>query len=204
MQAPVDLLLGTDLLPPLGFALIEKNTEGEDRSLMVAPETNMEGTTLCGTEPDERRAEVRLLQAVRIAARHQKLVRERIDQKTSVAPGMFEPTLPFANELGLSIAEALVEPDEMIASRWSWQTWTSTRPLWSKARSWALWYRQNCKRQSPVLCLEKPAQKRQPESLRKTTRRSNVGSGPANGLRRRSRRGDSSANQLGFWKPTPR
>ena len=111
-QAPVDLLLGTDLLPPLGFALIEKNTEGEDRSLMVAPETNIEGTTLCGTEPDERRAEVRLLQAVRIPARHQKLVRARIDRKTSVAPGMFEPTLPFANELGLSIAEALVEPDE--------------------------------------------------------------------------------------------
>ena len=61
--------------------------------------------------PPEPTAVVRLLNAVKIPGRHQKIVKAQINKQYVATRGLFEPIPEFASEMGLTIAEAFVEPD---------------------------------------------------------------------------------------------
>ena len=160
-DAPVGLLLGTDLLSQLGFALLEANQDGEafdlfhDRKWTMVrdnPESAEQGPSLELREQSETRVSgqpenssphetegliqdtrtdltlehqgtqkdgstetpqgvVRLLQAVRIPARHQKLLRAKIEGLRGHSTAVFEPEPDLAKQMGLSMPESLVEPD---------------------------------------------------------------------------------------------
>ena len=131
-KTPLNLLVGTDLLATLGFVLIEKQAGRSARELAgptrwstidveTAP-TNQENLTsqqqlhvhVPANEqdrPPEPTAVVRLLNAVKIPARHQKIVKAQINKQYVATRGLFEPIPEFASEMGLTIAEAFVEPD---------------------------------------------------------------------------------------------
>ena len=118
-KAPVEVLLGTDLLPKLGFALMEHNPDQPAIDLMNnslgrihngEPSLDLENPTPDGeTEPA---AIVRLLHAVRVPAGHKKIVKASIEGLRCRTHRLFEPTHCFADQRSLTMAEALVEPDE--------------------------------------------------------------------------------------------
>ena len=82
-NAPMELLLGTDILHKLGFALtqtgsgdlLKEKTTGEETAPTV--ESKEEGGTNTNTpsSPQSEKASVRLIQAARLPAGHSKLVR---------------------------------------------------------------------------------------------------------------------------------
>ena len=164
-DAPVGLLLGTDLLSQLGFALLESNSEGEGTDLLqdqtwkkscsyttkAAPDVTEQDDALEEHEPDapiepnlaqeqvplfqvemtgyqelqegvsapdrgedplQQQGVVRLLQAVRLPARHKKLVRAEVEGLKDNSVALFEPVPEFLGQTGLSMPEAFVEPDE--------------------------------------------------------------------------------------------
>ncbi len=156
-DAPVEFLLGTDLLPQLGFTLLESSTDGtgmdllqsniwrkvteteessdvrREEELVVMESSETESTegssdvqtgeeqlqilrdptslTVGGNESQERVGVVRLLQAVRLPARHQKLLRARVDGLPNRELALFEPDSELRKKDGLNMAEAILEPD---------------------------------------------------------------------------------------------
>ena len=95
-RAPVDLLLGTDTLPRLGFSL----TEGRSHTIL--------GEEAALVTPVEASTEVKLIRPARLPAGHSKLVRVRVD--TSGMAGetyLFEPAHTPCK--GLLIPDALVD-----------------------------------------------------------------------------------------------
>ena len=125
---PVDLLLGTDTLPGLGFPFLQKESDGHSVELLTKPD-DMGRTT--GQEPvdnpsdldqpgptvrltTEEVATVKMLQAARIPARHSKLVRVTVDQ--NVASGftlLFEPNLPQLHQKGITMSDALIDNNKV-------------------------------------------------------------------------------------------
>ena len=125
-KAPVDLLIGTDLLPVLGFALVEQGGDGIDIDLITksplkpcdSPKTTPgdEGSIRpvdceCNEESISTPV-VRLVQAVKLPARHGKILKARIDGQEGKSPLLFEPDMELCNGLGLSVADSFVETDE--------------------------------------------------------------------------------------------
>ena len=112
-QAPEDLLLGTDLQPYLGFQLLQKGTGEPAMELLPDPE----GDTLTrgNSRPDKQDNQdpsppvVHLLQAVRLPARHARIVRVRVDPPSCADVHLFVPPQDSLPELGWEAEEGLVE-----------------------------------------------------------------------------------------------
>ena len=99
--APVDLLLGTDVLPQLGFSFVQKEREGQSTNLLADTDKNV--------DPATPPAAVRLIQATRLPAHHRKLIRVEIDGKIGDGgTSLFEPDLQALSQKGLSMADAVV------------------------------------------------------------------------------------------------
>jgi len=122
--APVDLLLGTDTLPKLGFIFSRAERDGRVTNLL--PElkgTPSDGShvvsasagTVMQKPPDVSTEEaqvatVRLVQATRLPAHHVKLVRASVDNPElfgSVC--LFEPNLPELHRKGVTMSDGLVD-----------------------------------------------------------------------------------------------
>ena len=125
-KASVDLLIGTDLLLVLGFVLVEQGEDGIDIDLITKSLLNPcdSPKTTPGDEGSIRPVDcesneesisttiVRLVQAVKLPARHGKILKARIDGQEGKSPLLFEPDMELCNGLGLSVADSFVEPDE--------------------------------------------------------------------------------------------
>ena len=169
-DASVELLLGTDTLPQLGFALLETDLSetgvvllqkqtwkrhprgGESTSIpnerelatsndqipvlpelvqTAVPDTGFsqattpqgplqqsERTVLSGEEPQLKeppkvtKGVVRLLQAVRLPARHRKVLQAKVEGYWDRGLTVFDPEPDFVEKDGLNLAEAVVEQDK--------------------------------------------------------------------------------------------
>ena len=125
-DAPNDLLLGTDVQPQLGFSLGTKDADGSITDLFTGerlPPTKLKQTVreesskspveLNGAPENEQERydgkEVRLLQAVKVPAGMQKVVRATVGDTPHKGPLMFTPS-----ELGdgLQMADSVVEMED--------------------------------------------------------------------------------------------
>ncbi len=95
--APTALLLGTDILPQLGFAFLQRGTKQGDVDLLtpqpVSPQDSTTSQKLEQNQPElvKPMGMVRLIQATRLPARHLKLVRARVDGCGDLPVTLFEP-----------------------------------------------------------------------------------------------------------------
>ena len=116
-NAPMELLLGTDILHKLGFALtqtgsgdlLKEKTTGEETA--PTAESKEEGGTNTNTpsSPQSEKASVRLIQAARLPAGHSKLVRVGFEGPVvEVGTYLFEPAVKELGCKGLSMADAVV------------------------------------------------------------------------------------------------
>ena len=110
-DAPNDLLLGTDVQPQLGFSLGAKGADGSITDLFTGerlPPTELKQTVkeLNGEQERYDGREVRLLQAVKVPAGMQQVVRATLEDTPLKGPLMFTPS-----ELspGLQMADSVVE-----------------------------------------------------------------------------------------------
>ncbi len=124
-DAPAELLLGTDLLPKLGFHFVQSQPEGEDIDLLTQlPPSRAEGeessarslqqpTAKTPTEesPTHAQGVVRLIQATRLPAQHMKLLRAKVEGFREHSLAVFEPELEMLKGKGLTMAEAATIPD---------------------------------------------------------------------------------------------
>ena len=107
-DAPTKLLIGTDLLPKLGFSLLRSD---DDQKVDLLDDES--SGKLKASEPngEHKDAAVCLLRAVHVPGRHTKLVRAKITGKHNTL-SCFEPSFNILTERGLCMAEAVVEPDD--------------------------------------------------------------------------------------------
>ena len=99
--APVDLLLGTDSLPHLGFSLTEKQDQTERDILQDDPVTAPETTPVS--------TEVKLIRPARLPAGYSKVVHvEAMDPEMTGETYLFEPAVQKLERKGLTMADALV------------------------------------------------------------------------------------------------
>ena len=99
--APVDLLLGTDTLPRLGFSLTEKQDCAE-RDVLQGDAAIPEG-------PASQPAEVKLIRPAHLPAGHSKVVRvEMTKPGVTGETCLFEPAVQQLGSRGLTMADALV------------------------------------------------------------------------------------------------
>ena len=104
--APVDLLLGTDLLPHLGFSMVAKSLDGYTLDLL-------QKQTRTDCNPGEHTPVVCLIQATKLPPLHQKMVRAKVHNLAGEKGMMlFEPEMGFTDENGVQVAEAAVEVSE--------------------------------------------------------------------------------------------
>ena len=171
-DAPVELLLGTDTLPQLGFALLEMDfgetgvdllqkqtwkkqpksdaltsipddpelinggnqipmqeepaevqttVPGPELSQATAPRNESQQPARAVSSGEEYQPKdqlkgtkrvVRLLQAVRLPARHRKMLQARVEGYWDHGLAVFDPELDFTEKDGLNLAEAMVEQDK--------------------------------------------------------------------------------------------
>ena len=132
-DAPLDLLLGTDLQTQLGFLFLQKKTNGTAVDLRTSKEERVDHgpqeepvSPSCSkdykTEGDnpldaididvEESPVVCLIQAVRLPSRHVKLVRARVLDSQARGARVFESEKEALKEKGLVLEDAVVEPDE--------------------------------------------------------------------------------------------
>ena len=128
--ASEDLLLGTDVLPKLGFSLVCTPRSGPPRDLLSCGQpifqhqkagSSQESPHNCPTLEENTSSPgpsvavdpvvtVRLIHAARIPAQHCKLVRISVDSPTATeGTCLFEPEIATLGQKGVSAAEALVE-----------------------------------------------------------------------------------------------
>ena len=124
--APTDLLLGTDLLPVLGFQLLESQENGASWDLFSNGNKEQEENTfpikvssdgvkddgVAVSLPSVSPIEVCLLKATRLPALHKKLVKAQVQSYESESPSLFVPTTEALKSAGLRIEEAVLCPDE--------------------------------------------------------------------------------------------
>ena len=109
--APVDLLLGTDVLGRLGFGLVQQEGEGHITDLLKQTDRETGETGGPGhKDAGAPAAVVKLLQATRLPARHSRLIRVGIANDKGAVEEMtlFEPETQTVNEKGLAMADAVV------------------------------------------------------------------------------------------------
>ena len=98
-DAPVDLLLGTDILARLGFSLVQQGGEGDAVNLLKTGDQKKE----------EPMATVRLLHATRLPARHSRLIRVQAPESQGADKmQLFEPETENLGQRGLDMAEGVV------------------------------------------------------------------------------------------------
>ena len=103
-NAPVDLLLGTDTLPHLGFSLTEGNEERATEILSgeVIPQTPVEATV-----------EVHLIRPARLPAGHSKVVRVKATSSNVAGKSyLFEPTTQHLYNRELLVPDAIIDMEE--------------------------------------------------------------------------------------------
>ena len=118
-NAPVDLLLGTDLQPQLGFVLMSVEGDGTGFDLLLEKEWKVVNSPVMKTpgpeaeKPASTSATVHLIQATRVPAQHSKMIRAKIDIKRRESDGafLFEPNNSEFGGQGIHITEAAVSPD---------------------------------------------------------------------------------------------
>ena len=96
--APVNLQLGTDVLPLLGFSLVQDERGGRSTNLLEDADKDVSSVA-----PP---AEVKLIQATRLPARHRKLIRVEIDGQ--IVTSLFEPELQALGQRGIAMAIAVM------------------------------------------------------------------------------------------------
>ena len=134
-DAPLKLLLGTDLQTQLGFLFLQKTNgtavdllqkrkwaltqaDHEPEEEPVSPSCSKDYKTeednpLDAIDIDvEESPVVRLIQAARLLSRHVKLVRARVLDPKARGARLFESEKEVLKEKGLVIEDAIVEPDE--------------------------------------------------------------------------------------------
>ena len=136
--APVDLLLGTNVLSQLGFALLQTKQNPSDNLLSYSslpadpPKCSVSGqetaTPLSQTStPSDlvlptpssphrtRTASVRLIQAVRLPGRHSKLIQADVqDVKMDKAALLFQPDQGILRTKGIVMADTIVMPGKTV------------------------------------------------------------------------------------------
>lgn len=124
--APVDLLLGTDVLSQLGFSLMQTSKQGPATDLLnpnskitvlgsVQP-TQQDGSGVVASQQEPKTrvtngsARVKLIQAARVPAQHSKLIRvDVVDPDFESETCLFEPEHHVLEQRGLAMADAVVE-----------------------------------------------------------------------------------------------
>ena len=136
--APVDLLLGTDVLPRLGFALVRVGPQASEDLLSCPPlhlETSgsripaQEAAALPNRKPTSdlvlptqtasqgavRSASVRLIQATKLPGRHSRLIQANVqDNEIAGTTLLFEPDKEVLGAKGVSVADAVVAPGKTV------------------------------------------------------------------------------------------
>ena len=115
----MDLLLGTDLQPQLGFVLMSVEGDGTGFDLLLEREWKVVNSSVMKTagpeaeRPASTSATVHLIQATRLPAQHSKMVQAKIDVKRRESDGafLFEPNNSEFCGQGIHITEAAVSPD---------------------------------------------------------------------------------------------
>ena len=116
-NAPVQLLLGTDLQPALSFQLIGVDTDGGTCDLLNPTKSGLLPTKRTDTAfrdalpfPDEeQQPSVCLLQAVKLPPRHMKLLRGRHQGNVNaMSEALFQPDADFLHLTGLEMEDAMV------------------------------------------------------------------------------------------------
>lgn len=98
--APGDLLLGTDMLPHLGFSLIEEQEPTK---------TYILGDDATTPDPETVTAVVRQIQLAGLPAGHSKVVCVEVtDSRVTGRTCLFEPAVQKLQDRGLTMADALV------------------------------------------------------------------------------------------------
>ena len=120
-NAPVDLLLGTDLQSQLGFVLMSVEEDGTGFDLLLEKQWKVVNSPVITTPNSETQqlagtlngTTVHLIQATRVPAQHSKMIRAKIDVngRKSDEAFLFEPDYSEFSGQGLHIAEATVSPD---------------------------------------------------------------------------------------------
>lgn len=126
--APVDLLLGTDVLPHLGFQLVQaeqrctKDLLLSSQPQMIEQETSTQKPKLsdivlpAASTPGKEgpTAIVRLIQAIKVPAQHSRLVEADIqDADTVGATLLFQPDPNFLKTKEVSIPETVIKPGKV-------------------------------------------------------------------------------------------
>ena len=122
--APTNLLLGTDLLPKLGFSLLESQNNGETVDLFSRGKQSPEQSTKPKSIPTEKvsteetlvssvsPAKLYVLQATRLPALHKKLVRAQVRVPKDQSLSLFVPMTDPLKTTGLKMEEAVMCPDD--------------------------------------------------------------------------------------------
>ena len=98
--APLKLLLGSDLLPRLGFSFLE--TKADDSTVDHLQPQPTSSQTMSAT--------VRLLTATRLPPRHTEIVQARVDGSGHRSTSLLVPEVQWESK-GLRMEEAVLEPD---------------------------------------------------------------------------------------------
>ncbi len=126
--APVDLLIGTDVQPQLGFLFLESGQDATATNLLDGKRWNVseaqsqpvteqpQEDSLPAEAAEEGRNEapvvVSLIQATRLPARHSKLVRAHVDCRSVKAFTLFQPENETLERRGLQMEDGAAEADE--------------------------------------------------------------------------------------------
>ena len=138
-NAPLDLLIGTDVQAQLGFRFLQDGTDGTAVDLLqgkrwkTTPLDSGEGSEgnphslpnslglLTGLESDSdspvptemgQRATVHLISAARLPARHVKLIRAQVNDFTGKGTAIFEANSELLTQKGIVIEDSATQPDD--------------------------------------------------------------------------------------------
>ena len=109
--APVCVLVGTDVLPKLGFVLLESGAGDVATDYLSQQETNdRPPTTTNNRKLEISPGTVKLITATRVPARHVRIVKAKLDGVAQGSVALLTAGDGF-EERGLRITESLLEPD---------------------------------------------------------------------------------------------
>ena len=126
--APIDLLLGTDTLPRLGFSFQQIESDGHSVELLAGSDDTGKPSnqTLADNPSDldesrhavlpttEKAAIIKLLQVARLPAHHSKLVQVAVDHDAALGSTLlFEPNLPQLHKRVITMSDALIDNDKV-------------------------------------------------------------------------------------------